>query len=62
MALLGRGKQDGSADVRRGNPRSSSMPTPYRSTPVEPSGLGAALERKWEEAWRRARAADYENR
>ena len=63
MALLGRGKQDGQGEVRRDNPRAGSMPpVRYRSAPVEPSRLGDALERKWEEAWRQARAADYNSR
>jgi len=55
MAILGRGKQGGSAD----SPRAASGVTAMRyESQAEPS-LGAALERKWEEAWRRARAADY---
>lgn len=57
MAVLGRSKQDGP-----GRPASNMPPVRYQTAQVEQSRLGPALERKWEDAWRRARAADYNNR
>ena len=56
MALLGRKKQDARQDTP---PAAASRPPRQFEPPQSEPSLGASLERKWEEAWRRARAGDY---
>jgi hypothetical protein len=59
MALLGRKKKGGSGDARRQAVAPSAPAARYEAPQAGPSRLGSGLERRWEEAWRRARAADY---
>ncbi len=57
MALLKRKSKDDSAGGAEGatpaGPPPEEAPTPRGSDPPQ---IGGGLERKWEEAWRRARA------
>ena len=58
MAFLRKGKQRGADDARRDSPRAapSAPSVQYQSAPAGPSRMEPTLERRWEEAWRRARA------
>ena len=56
MALLGRKKQDARQDTP---PAAANRSARQFEPPQSEPSLGASLERKWEEAWRRARAGDY---
>lgn len=61
MALLRRSRQGRTGDARRDSPVSPRAPSSggggrHEVAAAEPSRLGAGLERRWEEAWRRARA------
>ncbi len=61
MAFQPRAKQGRTDDARR----NSSWESPtgrswgHEAAEAEPDRFGSALERKWEDAWRRARAADH---
>jgi hypothetical protein len=60
MALFRRKKRDSGGVTREGSsPRSPRQPGGYESAQRQRSPLGAGLERRWEEAWHRARAGLY---
>lgn len=58
MAFLRKGKQRSTDDARRDSARAapSGPSAQYESAPTGPSRMEPALERRWEEAWHRARA------
>lgn len=58
MAFLRKGKQGRAPDAGRDSPRAapSAQSPRHDSAPAGPSRLQPGLERRWEEAWRRARA------
>ena len=60
MAFQSRAKADRADDARQVSSWGSETGRAWGRQPVEaePDRFGPALEQKWEDAWRRARAAD----
>ena len=59
MAFSRKEKQQGADDRGQGfAPRSGGAQPGWQPTETSSPSLGASLERKWEDAWRRARAAN----